>query len=153
MSKFFLPLELRKNITFMKLIQNGWPIIIVAALLAVVSKFLLPGLTHIIVVVLLVTMAAMIYKLTVIVDEFRFKISMGIGILSDEAPVQDIISCVIYDRRISRGYRITQEAVIYNFNSNKAVEVTIRDKKRKILIGCDNPEELQEIIRGYMKRE
>ncbi len=135
----------------MKLTQNGWVVIVVTALLALAVRLALTGPAQIVTAVILLALASLVYKMTILIDEFRVKFSMGIGIIGDEVAISDIESCQVFDGTIGWGIRNNSRVVIYNINSKRAVELAVKGRRKKILIGCDNPEDLVEAIHSYMK--
>jgi len=135
----------------MKLTQNGWVVIVVTALLALVVRLALTGPAQIVTAVVLLALASLVYKMTILIDEFRVKFTMGIGIIGDEVPIRDIECCQVFEGTIGWGFRYNGREVVYNINSKRAVELVVKGRSRKILIGCDNPEELVEAIHSYMK--
>ncbi|MGV8829486.1 MAG: hypothetical protein ACWA6U_14345 [Breznakibacter sp.] len=135
----------------MKFTQNGWVVMLMTALLAIVVRLALTGPAQIVVAIVLLALAALVYKMTILIDEFRVKFSMGIGIIGDEVAISDIESCRVFDGTIGWGIRYNSREVVYNINSKQAVELSVKGRSRKILIGCDNPEELEEAIRSFMK--
>ena len=135
----------------MKFTQNGWVVMLMTALLAIVVRLALTGPAQIVVAIVLLALAALVYKMTILIDEFRVKFSMGIGIIGDEVPMRDIESCQVFDGTIGWGIRNNDQEVVYNINSRRAVVLTVKGRRKKILIGCDNPEELVEALKAYMK--
>ena len=135
----------------MKLTQNGWVVMLITALLAIVVRLTLTGPAQIVVAIVLLALASLVYKMTILIDEFRVKFSMGIGIIGDEVAISDIESCRVFDGTIGWGIRFNGGEVVYNINSKRAVVLAVKGRPRKILIGCDNPEELVETIHSFMK--
>ncbi len=135
----------------MKFSQNGWIVFAVAVVLALLVRFTLTGTGQIVGAVAILGLAGLIYKLTVLVDEFRLKIAMGVGIIGEEFAISEIEACRVYDGTIGFGFRRTNRHVIYNIASKRAVEVVVKGKVRTVLIGCDNPEELVDAINQYMR--
>lgn len=135
----------------MKFSQNGWVVLVAALILLVIIKFALPGAIQIVAAVVIIALVGLVYKMTIIIDEFRFKITMGVGLLGDEVPVRDIESCKVYDGNLSFGPRRNDKYVIYNINSKRAVEIAVKGKQRAILIGCDNPEELVDTFKEFIR--
>jgi hypothetical protein len=135
----------------MKFTQNGWIVLGIALLLLLAIKFLIPGTAQIVSTVVVIALAGLVYKMTVLVDQFRFKVSMGVGVFNDEVALFDVVACRVYDGTVGFGYRRTKSHIIYNINSKRAVEIVVKDRQQTILVGCDNPEEIAEQLQQYLK--
>jgi hypothetical protein len=84
------------------------------------------------------------YKLDVIIDDYKVTLIMGIGIFKKEFNLNEIISCVPVKNSIFYGIGIRRipHGWLYNVNGRKAIELTFKDRKNKIRIGADRPDEV-----------
>ena len=122
-----------------------------AAVLLLVFRLLSTGIFQIVGSIVVLALAALIYKMTILIDEFRLKFSMGVGIIGDEILMGQIESCCVYPQPIGWGIRFNSEMSVYNITSKQAVEIVIKNQRKRILIGCDNPDEVVEAIQSYIK--
>lgn len=128
--------------------QYAWVFYIVAGFIIVLSAISKADptasalLTAVMAFVLL-----LFYKLTIKVNYSYIAFSFGIGLIRRKYRLQDITSCrAVKYFPLGWGVRFRPGVTIYNVSGNKAIELKLKGKKRKIWIGTDNPEEISQYI-------
>ena len=88
------------------------------------------------------------YKLTIYIDDNTLSFSLGAGIISKKYLISDISSCkpVKNSALYGIGIRALPDGWLYNVSGLSAIELTFKNRKSKIRIGTDKPEEISEII-------
>ncbi len=87
------------------------------------------------------------YKLSVLVTDEYVQFSMGIGIIRGKYLINNIKMCKpLTYVPLGWGIRLKPGAILFNVSGNKAIELEINDKRRKIWIGTDCPEEIADFI-------
>ncbi|MBK6963444.1 MAG: hypothetical protein IPH20_05725 [Bacteroidales bacterium] len=136
--------------------QTGWLIIIVMAS-AISLMFGLSFLTRMpddevkflyIVASLLVIPALLFYQLTIVVDYQEIKIRFGIGLIHKSWQLEKIEKATAVKTNLLQGWGIhySLNTTIYNVTGFKAVELNFKNSKRKVRIGCNEPEKLADYI-------
>lgn len=136
--------------------QTGWLIIIVMAS-SVLMIFGLSILTKIsdneaifqyILALLMIIPAVLFYQLTIVVDYQEVKIRFGIGIIHKSWQLEKIENAVAVKTNLLQGWGIhySLNTTIYNVTGFKAVELSFKNSKRKVRIGCSEPEKMAEYI-------
>lgn len=93
------------------------------------------------------------YKLTIIVTDNYVKFSLGIGLIKGKFSFKDIKSCKSLKYiPMGWGVRWRPGVILYNVFGNKAIELEIKGKKRKIWIGTQSPDELAEYINSNLNK-
>jgi hypothetical protein len=90
------------------------------------------------------------YKLTIIIDDTHLTFSMGIGLISKSYPLSDIKSCTPLKNSVlwGVGVHMTPSGWLYNVSGLSSVELSFKNRKAKILIGTDRPDEVVEAVRA-----
>lgn len=136
----------------MKHSQTGWIMILGAMILAFMAygknvnhptSMLLSGLA--------VILLLLFYNLTIEVSQEFVRFSFGIGLIRKTIKLSDIEYCrpVSYFP-LGWGIRFRPGAILYNVSGNKAIELSVRGKKRKIWIGTDQPDEMARFISNML---
>ena len=84
------------------------------------------------------------HSLIIEVNKTYLRIKFGPGLFRKKIRVADIEDCkpVKHDWWNSFGIRINSEYIFYNVTGSDAVEITLKNKKRKVRIGTDEPEQV-----------
>ncbi len=84
------------------------------------------------------------YKMTIIIDDTYLTFIMGIGLVKKSYPLSDIESCRPVRNNVMDGIgiRMTSSGWLYNVSGLSAVEISFKNRKSKIRIGTDKPEEI-----------
>jgi len=132
----------------MRRTQIGWVIIgviiFVDALVLlkswdIITTAILPGVSAIILL--------LFFRLTITVDDRYVKFSFGIGLIHGKYQLDHIENCKPLNYiPLGWGIRIRPGVIIYNVSGNKAIELVIKNKKRKVWLGTNSPVELSEYI-------
>ena len=95
------------------------------------------------------------YKLTIFLDDRGISFKLGIGLISRKYLFADIQSCkaVRNNPIYGVGIRMIPNGWLYNVSGSSAVELTFKNKKSKIRIGTDKPDEISEILGKAIKVE
>ena len=96
------------------------------------------------VILLFIVCLLIFYKLTITIDDTHLTFSMGIGLISKSYPLSDIESCTPVRNSFLYGVGIhmTSSGWLYNVSGLNAVEVSFKNRKSKIRIGTDRPDEV-----------
>ena len=87
------------------------------------------------------------YKLTISVTDENVEFSLGVGIIKGKYKLSDINYCKPLSYiPFGWGVRLRPGVVLFNVSGNKAIELEVKNKNRKIWIGTDNPEEISQFI-------
>lgn len=87
------------------------------------------------------------FSLTVEIDETKFIVKFGFGVIKKKFILQDIESCHIVKNPWYYGWgiRLTPHGWLYNISGFSAVEMQMKNHK-KYRIGTDEPEKLERAI-------
>jgi hypothetical protein len=138
----------------MKRTQTGWVFIAVIPLIIITTQLIIPPsemllLPYIILALILV----LFYSLTITVDNEYVRFLFGIGLIKGKYRLEDIESCKsISYFPLGWGIRYRPGAILYNVSGNKAIELVIKGKTRKVWIGTNVPDELSEFINSKLSR-
>jgi len=90
------------------------------------------------------------YKLTIIIDDTHLSFIMGIGLIRKRFPLSDIESCTPVKNSVLWGIGIHMfpSGWIYNVSGLTAIELSFKNRKSRIRIGTDRPDEIAEAIQG-----
>lgn len=88
------------------------------------------------------------YKLTISIGDNDISFSMGIGLVRGKYPFPGIESCkpVINSILTGIGIRLLPGGWLFNVSGLKAIELAFKDKKRRIRIGTDRPDEIAALV-------
>ena len=132
----------------MKRTQFGWVTVTIVLIVnsIVIFQFPHPTTFLLISIISLITIL-MFYKLTITVSEKCVQYSFGIGLIKGCYELNNIISCKpISYMPLGWGIRFRPGVILYNVSGNKAIELEVKNKNRKIWIGTNVPEELADYI-------
>jgi hypothetical protein len=140
--------------------QIGWPIIWCTfpaiAVLIGVALFAVPKDQQAIFLIapgLLLIVLLLFRDMTVSVDDEAISIKYGTGLVKKNISLNDIADCQKVRNKwwMGWGIRVGPGFTLYNISGLDAVELTIKDKKRKIRIGTEEPDELCAAITSRLK--
>jgi hypothetical protein len=88
------------------------------------------------------------YKLTITIDDTYLKFVMGIGLIRKKYLLSDIESCnpVRNSALYGVGIRMIPSGWLFNVTGLYAIELTFKNRKTKIRIGTDKPDELAQMV-------
>jgi hypothetical protein len=88
------------------------------------------------------------YKLTIYIDNNSISFKLGIGLISRKYLLSEILSCrpVKNNPVYGIGIRLIPQGWLYNVSGLDAVELTFKNKKSKVRIGTDKPDEISQHI-------
>lgn len=95
------------------------------------------------------------YKLTISLDDSSISVRLGVGLVTKKYMFSDIQSCntVRNDPLLGIGIRIIPGGRLFNVSGLNAIELTFKNKKSKVRIGTDKPDEIAEILSGKITVE
>jgi len=138
----------------MKRTQVGWVFLIIIPALSyfvwqmdptsskLTSMFIIMGL-------ILLNFSCMTIK----VDDDFVRVVLGIGLIRWKYAISDVEYCKsIKYAALGWGIRFVADATLFNVSGNKAIELQIRGKSRKVWLGTDRPDELAEYITARLKK-
>jgi hypothetical protein len=136
----------------MKRTQIGWVFLLVIPALVVTVYFADPNAFSFWPIVGGAALILLLFfKLTVKVTNDAVHFAFGIGLVRKKIPLADIVNCKpIRYAALGWGIRFRPGATLYNVSGNKAIELTIKGKERKIWIGTDKPDELAKYINAQL---
>jgi hypothetical protein len=88
------------------------------------------------------------YGMTIIVTNKHLKIKFGIGLFIKKIDLATISSVTVQKYPVYYGYgiRIIPKGLLYNVSGKHAIEIKLKDKKRVILIGTNDWDNLKNAI-------
>ena len=138
----------------MKRTHFGWIFIIIVIIIAGVVIY--QGQTQsssLAVSVIALVLLLLFYKLTITVSDDFVKFSLGIGLINGKYKLKDIIRCQPLNYiPFGWGIRFRPGVTIYNVSGNKAVELEIKGKNRKIWLGSNAPQEIADYINAELNK-
>jgi hypothetical protein len=95
------------------------------------------------------------YKLTIIIDDTHLSFKLGFGIVSRKFPLASIKECnsVRNSPLTGIGIRLYSNGWLYNVSGLGAIELTFKNKKTRIRIGTDRPDEIAELVSRKLGNE
>jgi hypothetical protein len=91
--------------------------------------------------------------MTIKVDDDFVRVAFGIGLIRWKYPISNIEQCKsISYLALGWGIRFRPGAILFNVSGNKAIELTIKGKDRKVWLGTDRPDELAAYITARLKK-
>ena len=95
------------------------------------------------------------YKLTIYVNNSHISFKLGTGLIHKEYPIADIESCSPVKNSFwyGIGIRLTPGGWLYNVSGLYAIELSFKNKKSKIRIGTNKPEEISQTINKILAKE
>lgn len=139
----------------MKSTQTAWAIIFIVIAINIMVFFgykdsqgnLFLGIISLVLILLF-------HSLTISVDNNYIKFSFGIGLIRGIYKLEDINYCrPVHYFSMGWGIRFRPGIILYNVSGNKAIELSIRNKPRKIWIGTDQPEEVSDYINSVLRKK
>jgi len=139
----------------MKKSQFGWIFFAVTITVVGLVFYKNPDYSTIIIVsTISIILLLLFYKLTIIVTDEYVKFSFGIGLIKGKYELSKIEKCrPLRYIPLGWGIRLRPGVILFNVSGNKAIELEIKDKKRKVWIGTSAPDELSEYINSKLDRE
>ncbi len=94
------------------------------------------------------------YKLTITISSTYVTLSFGTGLFKKKYALSDIKSCSPVKNPLwyGIGIRLIPDGWLYNVSGFYAIELTFRNKKSKVRIGTDKPEEISGIINNLLNK-
>ena len=124
-----------------------------AAVIALVMAFVTPSFAIVpsLVALILLLSLSVFHSLTVIVSRDQIKLVFGVGLIRKRFLVADVVGAAIVRNRwwYGWGIRITPHGWLYNVSGLDAVEIALRNG-RKRRIGTDEPAELLAAIEAVI---
>lgn len=132
----------------MKRTQIGWIFLaVIIAILAVAAYQKQDTSAMTVLVAFSTILLFLFYKLTISVSEEYVKFSLGIGLISGKYKLESISHCKSLSYiPLGWGIRLRPGVILFNVSGTKAIELEIKNKKRKIWIGTNCPEEIVDYI-------
>ena len=96
----------------------------------------------------------MFFGMTVIVTDKQILIKLGIGLITKNIYLSEIISVETkkYPFYCGYGIRITPGGILYNVSGRHAVEIRLKNKKNSVLIGTNDWDNLKEVIETAIRK-
>ena len=136
----------------MKKTQVGWAFILILAALMIwllwkgQNRNILIGSGIFFAVILL-----LFYRLTIIVTDTQVKFIFGVGLIRGTYDLKDIRTCrPINYTPLGWGIRFRPGVTLYNVSGNRAIELELKNRDRKIWLGTNSPEEVAAFINEKM---
>ncbi|MGQ9620599.1 MAG: hypothetical protein ACUVTX_06385 [Bacteroidales bacterium] len=136
-------------------------IIILPILIFLIILFILSGFDNIVstiifgvVITLLFVCLLIFYKLTITINTTHISFSLGTGLIKRKFSLNDIEKCRPVKNSVwyGIGIRFIPDGWLYNVSGLYAIELTFKNKKSKIRIGTDKPEEISGIINKLLNK-
>lgn len=132
------------------------PVLIFIIVITLLSGFDDPVFTIIMVAVAAIFLICLIifHKLTITIDQTHISMSFGPGLFKKKFALSDIESCRPVKNPLwyGIGIRLTPDGWLYNVSGRYAIELALRNRKSKIRVGTDRPEEISGIICNLIGR-
>lgn len=99
--------------------------------------------------------ALLFYQLTIVVNYQQVNIRFGIGLIRKSWQLNKIEKATAVKTNLLQGWGIhySLNTTIYNVTGFKAVELNFKNSKRKVRIGCSEPEKLAEYINRMVAKK
>ncbi len=138
----------------MKRTQIGWVFLVVILLIIFVTNYQGQNpLSVIAISTFLLILLLLFYKLSINVTDKYVKFSLGIGLIHGKYEIENIIHCKPL-KYIPFGWGIRRRpgVILFNVSGNKAIELEIKGKNKKVWIGTNCPDEISEYINSKMDK-
>lgn len=138
--------------TFIVAVLSPIIIILILILFWLGFKDPLPAIIISFVIISLVVSLFLFYKLTIQIDCTSLEFWFGTGLIKKKFSLSDIELCkpVKNSMWYGIGIHLIPNGWLYNVSGPYAVELTFKNKKSKIRIGTDKPEELSSTINSLL---
>lgn len=134
--------------------QIGWVVIFIVLLLMTFLAFTVNAFVLKLCGAICLLVILLCYKLTITIDNHWIRFSMGIGLISGKFNLINVVDCKTVDYLpLGWGVRFRPGKIIYNVSGSKALELTLKNRNVKVLLGSDNPETLMTIIREIKRKQ
>jgi hypothetical protein len=132
----------------MKRTQFGWVFLIVILMIALIVIFQNQDInTQIFSYLFLSVIFLNFFKLTIVVTDEQVCFSLGIGLIKGKYNLRDIKYCrTLSYISLGWGIRLRPGVILFNVSGNKAIELELKNKSRKVWIGTNSPWEISEFI-------
>jgi len=134
-----------------------FPVLIFCIVMLIITGFdeIIPALVLLFVIVTFLVCLLIFYKLTIEIDDTHLSFRLGTGLINKKYALKDIESCVpVKNSAIyGVGIRMIPDGWLYNVSGQYAVELAFKNKKSKIRIGTDKPEEVAETINKLLNKK
>ncbi len=136
----------------MKKTQFGWPFFVIIPMIDLLVLLAEQNpLISILVIGISFIIMLLAYKMTIKVDDTSISFSMGIGLISKSYKLKNITSYkAITYTALGWGIRFKPGATLYNVSGNKAIELSLKGKKRRIWLGTNASEELVAFLQSKL---
>jgi len=133
------------------------PILIFCIVMLIITGFdeIIPALVLLFVIVTFLVCLLIFYKLTIEIDDTHLSFTLGTGLVKRKYALKDIESCLPVKNSAfyGVGIRLIPDGWLYNVSGQYAVELAFKNKKTKIRIGTDKPEEVAEAINKFLNKK
>jgi len=138
----------------MKRTQIGWVFLIIIPALSYFIWQMEPTSSKLIPMFMIMALVLINFScMTIKVDDDFVRVAFGIGLIRWKYAISNIEHCKsISYLALGWGIRFRPGATLYNVSGNKAIELTIKGKSRKVWLGTDRPDELAEYITSRLKK-
>jgi hypothetical protein len=152
MAKTTLPVRYTQFGKFIVIVLLPIIIILMLMLLWIGFNDPFPAIVILFVIVTLVICLFIFYKLTIQIDDTFLEFWFGTGLIRKKYRISDIELCkpVKNPMLYGIGIHLTPAGWLYNVSGRYAVELTFINKKSKVLVGTDKPEELSKTINSLL---
>jgi hypothetical protein len=132
------------------------PIFILLTIILIITGFndAMPAMVLIFVIVTILVCLLIFYKLTIEINSSHVAFILGTGLVKKKYALKDIEGCrpVKNSALYGIGIRLIPDGWLYNVSGRFAIELTFKNKKSKIRIGTDKPEEVAEAINNLLNK-
>jgi hypothetical protein len=113
-----------------------------------------PAIVIIFVIITLIACLLIFYKLTIDIDDTHVAFKLGIGLVKKKYALKDIAACTPVKNSVlyGIGIHLISDGWLYNVSGLYALELTFKNKKSKVRIGTDKPEEVAETINKLLNK-
>jgi hypothetical protein len=136
----------------MRKTQIGWVVILIIVILNIFVFIQLgnPSQNLIMAGVSLLVLLVM-GQLTIVVNDDSVKFYMGIGLIRGRYQLHDIEYCrPVRYFSLGWGIRFLPGIILFNVSGNRAIELSVNGKSRKIWIGTNDPDTIVDYINARL---
>jgi len=104
---------------------------------------------------ILIVVALLFHKLTITIDDQYLKFGFGFNFYTQKYRLDEIQSCKPVKNPIwyGIGIRILPEGMLYNVSGLQAIELTFKNKKKKVRIGTDQPDIIAQYVNSRISKQ